>query len=179
MNFASSMTFARFGHTFGRTGTDRAAGNCGHPPVILIYRAQNYNDIGKPVSFITSIEINLVLTIPHSWRCIKWDFLHHFYKPRLDLLVWILIIKLARSYYRKLDQMVDDTGRYRKLPSWRKAFKRAWKKAAKTPITMPLNDKYRPNIQKWVSRPCNFSTLNPSNWYEGEVTQAQQLLGVL
>jgi hypothetical protein len=73
-------------------------------------------------------------------------------------LVWILIVKLAPSYYRKLDQMVDDTDRYRELPSWRKAFKRAWKKAAKTPITMPLNDKYRPNVQKWVCTCPHFST---------------------
>ncbi|KAJ3981411.1 hypothetical protein F5890DRAFT_1379224, partial [Lentinula detonsa] len=36
------------------------------------------------------------------WRHIKKDFLHHFHKPRLDLLVWILISKLAPTYYRKL-----------------------------------------------------------------------------
>ncbi|KAJ3741760.1 hypothetical protein DFH05DRAFT_1573067, partial [Lentinula detonsa] len=36
------------------------------------------------------------------WRCIKKDFLHHFHKPRLDLLVWILVTKLAPTYYRKL-----------------------------------------------------------------------------
>jgi hypothetical protein len=85
-----------------------------------------------------------------SWRRIKRDFLHHFHKPRLDLLVWILITKLAPNYYRKLDLLLNDTGRYRELPSWRKSFKREWKKLANTPIEMPINPKYRPDIQRWV-----------------------------
>jgi hypothetical protein len=85
-----------------------------------------------------------------SWRHIKKDFLHHFHKPRLDLLVWILVAKLAPTYYRKLDLVASTTGRYRGLPSWRKQFKREWKKLANTPIMMPLNEKYRPDPQKWV-----------------------------
>jgi hypothetical protein len=46
--------------------------------------------------------------------------------------------------------MLNNVGRYRELPSWRKHFKRAWKKAAKTPITLPLNEKYCPDPLKWV-----------------------------
>jgi hypothetical protein len=46
--------------------------------------------------------------------------------------------------------MVNGTGRFRELPCWRKQFKREWKKLAATPITMPLNDKYRPDAHKWV-----------------------------
>lgn len=91
-----------------------------------------------------------MLTLYLSWRRIKRDLLHHFHKPRLDLLVWIIVTKLAPTYYRKLDVMMESQARYRELPSWRKEFKRAWKKAAKTPITMPLNDKYRPNPRTWV-----------------------------
>jgi hypothetical protein len=70
--------------------------------------------------------------------------------PRVDLLTWILVTKLAPTYYRKLDLMLNNVGRYRELPSWRKQFKRAWKKAEKTSITTPPNPKYRPNLQKWV-----------------------------
>jgi hypothetical protein len=54
--------------------------------------------------------------------------------------------------------MLVNTGRYRELPSWRKAFKRAWKKAAETPITLPLNEKYRPDAHKWVCTCPSFST---------------------
>jgi hypothetical protein len=64
--------------------------------------------------------------------------------------VWIIVEKLAPSYYRKLDQYSCDIGRYRELPSWRKAFKRQWKKLAKAPISGTVNPKYRPDSQKWV-----------------------------
>ena len=93
-----------------------------------------------------------------SWRRIKRDFLHHFHKPRLDLLVWVLVTKLAPSYYRKLGQLTNNKGRYRELPSWRKAFKCEWKKCAKTPITLPLNDKYRPDVRRWVCTCPYFAT---------------------
>lgn len=41
------------------------------------------------------------------------------------LLVWILVVKLAPTYYRKLNRLLTETGsgRYRELPSWRKGFK--------------------------------------------------------
>lgn len=90
------------------------------------------------------------LTLYCSWRRIKKDFLHHFHKPRLDLLVWILVVKLAPTYYRKLDLIINSTGRFRELHCWRKQFKREWKKLSSMPITMPLNDKYRPDPHKWV-----------------------------
>ncbi|KAJ3991775.1 hypothetical protein F5050DRAFT_1864500 [Lentinula boryana] len=45
---------------------------------------------------------------------------------------------------------MQNTGRYRDLPTWRKAFKKEWKKCADTPITLPLNLKYRPDVNQWV-----------------------------
>ncbi|KAJ6542145.1 hypothetical protein DFH09DRAFT_848348, partial [Mycena vulgaris] len=41
------------------------------------------------------------MMVESHWRCIKHDFLHHFHKPRVDLLVWILVVKLAPRYYRR------------------------------------------------------------------------------
>jgi hypothetical protein len=93
-----------------------------------------------------------------SWRRIKKDFLHHFHKPRLDLLVWILVVKLAPTYYRKLDQFQDNMGRYRELASWRRQFKRKWKELEGTPITAPVNPKYRPDPRRWVCTCPYFST---------------------
>ncbi|KAJ6481994.1 hypothetical protein C8R45DRAFT_932722 [Mycena sanguinolenta] len=51
------------------------------------------------------------------------------------LLAWILIVKLASTYYRKLKRLLTDTGRYRELPFWRKGLKKVWMK--KMPITIP------------------------------------------
>ena len=80
----------------------------------------------------------------------KEDYLHHFSLPRLDLLAWVLITKLTPTYYRKLDVMLNDIGRFRELPAWRKDFKREWKKAMKKPITIPLNERYRPDVKRFV-----------------------------
>ncbi|KAJ7728356.1 hypothetical protein B0H16DRAFT_1470528 [Mycena metata] len=87
--------------------------------------------------------------INYSSRRIKRNFLHHFHKPRLDLLVWILVVKLAPRYYRRLDIIMADRGRYRELPSWRKDFKSEWKRCREAPITLPLNEKYRPDPYRW------------------------------
>ncbi|KAF5324409.1 hypothetical protein D9619_011185 [Psilocybe cf. subviscida] len=70
--------------------------------------------------------------------------------PRCDLLVWILVSKLASTYYSKLTNLLTSTGRYRELCSWRKDFKREWKKLEKRDITLPINDAYRPNVRKWI-----------------------------
>jgi hypothetical protein len=46
--------------------------------------------------------------------------------------------------------ILNDIGRYRELPVWRKDFKSEWKRALNTPITMPLNEKYRPDPKRFV-----------------------------
>ena len=60
------------------------------------------------------------------------------------------MVKLAPTYYRKLDLALVDIGRYRELPAWRKDFKHAWRKAKESPITLPLNERYRPDPIRWV-----------------------------
>ncbi|TFK31130.1 hypothetical protein BDQ12DRAFT_619513, partial [Crucibulum laeve] len=76
------------------------------------------------------------------WCHIKEDYLYHFNLPHLDLLAWVLIVKLASTYYHKLDMMLNDIGYFCTLPKWRKEFKMEWKKAATMPITLSLNDSY-------------------------------------
>ncbi|KAJ7721079.1 hypothetical protein DFH07DRAFT_691115, partial [Mycena maculata] len=56
--------------------------------------------------------LKTTMILESHWRRIKHDFLHHFHMPRCDLLVWILVTKLAPCYYRKLDRLLTDTGRY-------------------------------------------------------------------
>lgn len=70
--------------------------------------------------------------------------------PPCDLLVWILVTKLAPLYYVKLDRLLVQTGRYRKLCSWREEFKKQWQILEKQQITLPINDAYRPKIDKWT-----------------------------
>jgi hypothetical protein len=81
---------------------------------------------------------------------VKEDYLHHFSLPRVDLLAWIMVSKLAPRYYQKLEVMLNDTGRFRELPKWRGEFKAAWKKAEDAPITVPINPMYRPDVKRFV-----------------------------
>ncbi|KAG1780639.1 hypothetical protein EV702DRAFT_964237 [Suillus placidus] len=74
----------------------------------------------------------------------------HFSKPQVDLLIWILVVKLTPTYYKNIDHLLNDFGRFRELSSWRKEFKRDWLHAVNTPITAPLNPKYRPDPHRWV-----------------------------
>ncbi|KAJ7029465.1 hypothetical protein C8F04DRAFT_41119 [Mycena alexandri] len=92
--------------------------------------------------------LKTTMILESHWRRIKHDFLHHFHMPRCDLLAWILIVKLAPTYYRKLERLLTDTGRYRELPSWRKDFKKIWRRNEKTPITLPVNPAYKTDATK-------------------------------
>ncbi|EDR07055.1 uncharacterized protein LACBIDRAFT_299388 [Laccaria bicolor S238N-H82] len=48
--------------------------------------------------------LKTTMMVEAHWRRVKEDYLHHFSLPRLDLLAWVLIKKLAPTYYRKLHQ---------------------------------------------------------------------------
>lgn len=72
----------------------------------------------------------------------KEDYLQHFSLPHLDLLMWVLIMKLVPMYYRKLEVMLNNIGHFHELPAWRKDFKREWKKAMKMLVTLLLNERY-------------------------------------
>ncbi|KAJ7782505.1 hypothetical protein DFH07DRAFT_717350, partial [Mycena maculata] len=92
--------------------------------------------------------LKTTMILESHWRRIKQDFLHHFHMPRCDLLAWILIVKLAPTYYQKLERLLTDTGRYRELPAWRKDFKLQWRRHEKTPITLPVNPAYKTDVKK-------------------------------
>lgn len=70
--------------------------------------------------------------------------------PRIDLLVWILVKKLVPLYYIKLAPYLEDTGRFRNLPSWRKDFKKEWRRAAKAYVSEEVNPAYRPDPHSWI-----------------------------
>ena len=80
----------------------------------------------------------------------KGDYLYHFSLPQLDLLVWILIMKLTPTYYQKLEVMLNDIGRFHELPKWRKDLKAEWIKAMRAQITMLMNERYRLDIKCFV-----------------------------
>jgi hypothetical protein len=54
------------------------------------------------------------------------------------------------TYDRLLTERLAYTGRHRRQPAWRKAFKKEWKRCTVAPITDPDDDKYNPLPYRWV-----------------------------
>ncbi|KAH8809504.1 hypothetical protein DL96DRAFT_1717031 [Flagelloscypha sp. PMI_526] len=94
--------------------------------------------------------LKTTMIMESHWRRIKVDFLCHYHSPRLDFFIHILVKKLLPHYYEKLTVLLHPTGRYRERSSWRDDFKAKWKQLALRKITLPLNDKYRPDVNQWT-----------------------------
>ncbi|KAI6151276.1 hypothetical protein BKA82DRAFT_4329102 [Pisolithus tinctorius] len=62
--------------------------------------------------------LKTTMVMESHWWHVKVDYLYHFLKPWVDLLVWILVMKLALTYHNKLDHILSDTGQFHELSSW-------------------------------------------------------------
>ncbi|EAU90664.2 hypothetical protein CC1G_03933 [Coprinopsis cinerea okayama7 len=132
-------------------------------PEVWAYLWENWYREGRWELWARSVHsqipvLKTTMILEAHWRRIKRDFLNKFHMPRCDLLAWILVTKLAPTYYRKLARVFTDTGRYRELASWRKDFKKRWRALETRPITQPMNDAYRPDVALWVCTCPSFAT---------------------
>ncbi|TFK57941.1 hypothetical protein BDN72DRAFT_737553, partial [Pluteus cervinus] len=77
-------------------------------PEVWAYLWENWYRHGRWELWARSVHPEMIpilkttMILESHWRRIKHDFLHHFRMPRCDLLVWILVTKLAPLYYIKL-----------------------------------------------------------------------------
>ncbi|CAG8853445.1 496_t:CDS:2, partial [Gigaspora margarita] len=85
------------------------------------------------------------------WQVIKRDFLYKFFRPRLDLLVFILTTKVIVLQKRKFQQIQIGV---QKL-DWRKQLKSEWKKLQ----THKINAEYFTNVNYWICG-CTYYLLN-------------------
>ena len=76
------------------------------------------------------------------WKVIKRDFLYKFFRPCLDLVVYILMTKVISHQQRKLEQIQSG----REKPEWIKEFKSEWKKLS----THQINNTYIIDVEKWI-----------------------------
>jgi hypothetical protein len=96
--------------------------------------------------------------VDRSWRRIKVDFLKHFHKPRIDLLLWILVEKLAPTYHSKLDAL-EGNGRHCNRASWRKAMKREFRRCARAHLGCDAEDSlYVSDPHRWICTCPHFAT---------------------
>ncbi|KAL1975864.1 hypothetical protein VTN31DRAFT_4256 [Thermomyces dupontii] len=67
------------------------------------------------------------------WRTLKHDYLHRFNRPRVDLIVFILITRVLPDAEHRLSAILSGQSRVHKA-RWREAFKRQWKRDATKPV---------------------------------------------
>lgn len=80
--------------------------------------------------------LRTTMGVENFWRQLKHDFLHHYHRPRLDLLVWVLINNVTPAYVARAEVLEDGhrLGRSNKMTTFQTAFKAAWKKLAAKPL---------------------------------------------
>ena len=103
-------------------------------------RAANAKEIPK---------LKTTMIVESHWRRIKHDYLHRFNRPRIDLVVWVLTQRVIPDAITRMGKLLDK-GNLTVMASWRKAFKREWKKLATRECDTNWLVKYHTNPQSWV-----------------------------
>jgi len=78
------------------------------------------------------------------WKVLKRDFLYKFFRPRLDLVVFVIMEQVVPHNKRKFNQIFVVK---REKADWRKVFKREWKELS----TWTLNNStYLTDVNNWI-----------------------------
>lgn len=89
------------------------------------------------------------MIVESHWRKLKHDFLHHFPRPRIDMVVWIMIIRLIPQILDRMEAL--KTGdRRRAVASWRKTLKQDRKKCKNQDVSPQSLSNYHTDPVKWT-----------------------------
>jgi len=95
------------------------------------------------------------MLVEAHWKVIKRDYLPRFFRPRLDLVVFVIINRLLPNYQRRYSQLISG----RQKASWRKDIKREWKELMKADrITSNF---HVTDVTRWV---CSCPSFLKSRW---------------
>lgn len=93
--------------------------------------------------------LKTTMIVESHWRRLKHDFLHRFNRPRIDLVVWILLTRVIPDVIARMRAVRSGDHRIGRA-HWRKSLKRQWK-ALEGKIIDPDNIKrYHTDPLKWV-----------------------------
>ncbi|KAJ7046236.1 hypothetical protein C8F04DRAFT_1024649, partial [Mycena alexandri] len=96
--------------------------------------------------------LRTTMNVENFWRQLKHNFLHNHVRPRLDLLVWILVTKVTPAYMARAHALEDTyrVGRAKPLTPYRKVFKSTWRALQKLPLSDDADKKYITCIVTWT-----------------------------
>ena len=78
------------------------------------------------------------------WKVLKRDFLYKFFRPRLDLVVYVIMEQVIPHNQRKFEQVFLLK---REKAEWRKVFKKEWKELSMRTIN---NNTYLTDVNNWI-----------------------------
>ncbi len=92
--------------------------------------------------------LRTTMTVENFWRFLKHETLHHLLHPRLNQLVWLLVMDVSPRFDTKFRKFDDDyhLGRSRELSPFQKSFKAAWMQLQSSPVADM--SRYIVNIKK-------------------------------
>ncbi|KAJ7038885.1 hypothetical protein C8F04DRAFT_881509, partial [Mycena alexandri] len=96
--------------------------------------------------------LRTTMNVENFWRQLKHGFLHNYVRPRLDLLVWVLVTKVTPAYLARA-QVLDDghrAGRSKPLTPFQRQFKPEWIRISKVPISVDADRKYITCVALWT-----------------------------
>jgi hypothetical protein len=114
---------------------------------------------------LTRHQNNCIGILESHWRKIKLDYLHRFNRPRLDLVVWVLLSRSIPDSVRNMQAILDREHRIA-IASWRKAFKWEWKA-----VTGRLKYADVTFYARWIA--TIFTVLTPSLCWFRSVTDVE------
>lgn len=89
------------------------------------------------------------MILESHWRVIKHDYLHRFNRPRVDLVLWVLDTYAVPRLMKKMVNIISGDIRLARS-SWRKTFKRDWKKLQNAEIGDGKLEKYHTDPTRWT-----------------------------
>nr|CCA28209.1 hypothetical protein ACLA_058020 [Albugo laibachii Nc14] len=93
--------------------------------------------------------LKTTMIIESHWRKIKHDYLHQFNRPRIDLVTWVIVSRVAPQAIERMKALLKDDRRTGKA-AWRKDFKKQWKHLQSSIVDPQSLLRYHTNPSKWT-----------------------------
>ena len=93
--------------------------------------------------------LKTTMIVESHWRRIKHDYLHRFNRPRVDLVVWVLLSRLIPNALARMQALLQRNHR-QATASWRKDFKKEWKKLNERQTEPVRLQQYHTDPVRWT-----------------------------
>lgn len=93
--------------------------------------------------------LKTTMIVESHWRRLKHDYLHRFNRPRVDLVLWILLSRVLPDSVYRMNEILEGGSRCVEA-SWRKVFKRQWKASQKQVVDERSIRLYHTNPTQWT-----------------------------